>query len=53
MLRTVNETSKLCRDKVNTVLKKLITKISPAKSRSIFNTVVQMNTQDLNKKFVI
>ncbi len=53
MLRTVNENNKNCRDKVSAVLKKLLQKISPSKSKTIFNTIIQMNSQDKSKKLII
>lgn len=42
VLRTVNETNAKCRDRVSQVLKRLILKTTQSKSKTLFNTVLQM-----------
>lgn len=50
MLRLVNEKNKKCKDKVCQVLKRLFTKISANKSRTIFNTLIVMSSDNPVKK---
>lgn len=40
MLRSVNEKNKKCRDKVTSVIRRVLIKISPAKAKAIYNTLI-------------
>lgn len=46
VLRTVNEGNTKCRARVQQVVKRLIQKVSQAKAKTLFNTVIQMSSDD-------
>ena len=45
VLRTVNEGNAKCREKVASVIKRLVLRCSPAKAKTLFNTVLQMESE--------
>ncbi|CDW84473.1 small subunit processome component 20 homolog [Stylonychia lemnae] len=50
MIRLVNEKNKRCKDKAAQVLRMMFVKISANKTKTIFNTIIQMNSENAVKR---